>query len=305
MSFSFSKLFGGGKKDHAALAIHDGFLEALYVRQKGKEKELVGVNHVDLEPGIIEKGAIKNESKFQEALETLLMEAEPNPIQLKKLFINIPFEQVYPFVKVFSKHAKEDHMKESMEDLVRTHAPFSLEELEVDYKKQSGDKIVYGALACAKAWRGMVKEACSELGFSDLHFYPEPLAHLGLSKLFISGNFSLLSWHNGQVFASLFYDNLLYDTFPLKADAEDPKTLVDDYQKSNQDFKENFNSEIQDIYLSGFPSDLRKKLMSALSKEGLNPTFLSENDTHVADLVPMDKYSPALVGLAMRSLMKK
>lgn len=305
MSLNPFKLLGG-KKNSAALVIHDDRLEVLQVKGGSGKRELVSVNKEMLEPGIVERGNILNESLFQEALQNLFKNAEPKPVKTKSLYINIPFEQIYPFVKVFSKHSKEEYMQKAILDVIHEQAPFTSDELVCEFKqkKEEGGKINFSATAYTKNWKSTVREACKEIGIDELHFHSEPIAQLGLSKLYIAGCFAMLSWHHGSIYVSLFYDDLLYDCFLLAdADAaENPEKINEELKKAFDEFKQEFGKLLKELYMVRISPALKSAIKRALKSDKVEVAALEENDTHIASLISPNEYSASLIGLAMRIL---
>jgi len=306
---SFLKKIFGFEKEHACLAINDAYLEGLQFKQNGDKTELIGINKVTLEEGVVEHGFIKNESKFQIAVANLFSDAQPQPIKAKHLYINIPFEQIYPFVQTFSTHSKEEHMQNSLMSLVESQAPFRVDELMVDFdKKVSSKRISYCALAYPKNWKRAVHEACTEIGFEEFHFIPESAAQLSLAQSIGTDHYALLSWQEGRVFLSLFFDNLLFDSFALKSSfnqkQKDPAPLIDECKKAFEDFEDNFKETIQQYYFASFPDFLRKPLKNTAENEKWNAVFLKESENNISEIISAEDYSTTLVGLALKLLEK-
>ncbi len=309
MAFSFLKSLFGSEKEHACLVINDAYLEGLQFKQNGGKIELVGINKVALEEGVVEHGAIKNESGFQSAVSQLFSDAQPQPIKAKHLYINIPFEQIYPFVQTFSTHSKEEHMKNSLMSLVESQAPFQEDELMVDFDKtESSKRISYCALVYPKNWKRTVHESCTEMGFEELHFIPESVAQLSLAQPIETDHYALLSWQDGRIFFSLFFDSLLFDSFALKSafdqNHKDPALLVDECKKAIEDFEDSFKKSIQQYYFASFPSSLRAPLQKVADNENWNDVFLKETENQISQIIPEENYSTTLVGMAFRLLKK-
>lgn len=307
MTFSFSKFFGLKKREHSSLLVHDDRLEIAQFRNEGEAPELLGLNRIELKPGVLERGMILKESDFQVALQKLISGAQPSPIESHHLYINVPFLQLHPFMKSFSKHAKEEYMQSALQDLVKSKSPIPLEELELEYALSThANRINYGAIAYPKKWVNAVREACTEIGIHDLHFFPEPLAQLGLSQAYIRGNFALFSWQAGQVYLSLFHDDLLYDCFPFKtqlaADGSTDSKLMQEYQKASRHFEDLFKKPIQSFYLVGFPPEVRSRLSALLNEKKFEFCILQKEDTPLKDAILQQGYSATLYGIAMRAL---
>lgn len=307
MSFSIKKLLGLKSDRHASFVLHDQYLEVAELYKKDEMIELKGLNRIALEEGIVEGGEIKSESRFQDSLEKLLLEAAPESIQTKKLYVSIPYLQIYPFVKTFPKHSKEKNMMRGMEQMIQSEAPFPLEDLQIEYSKNEGKKSInYGAVAYPKIWQKMVLEAFREVGISDLHFFPEPLAQLGLSRGYIKGNFVLFSWDSERVHLSVFYDDLLYDSFEMKTHCTEANPNIDalmsEYSEAKKHFEDKFKASIQEYYLVGFPQNVQSGLSNRLSKEKFEYCTLASEDTDLKDVIRDAGYSPTLYGAAMRAL---
>ena len=301
MSF-ISKIFGSKNKKHASLVINDAYLEVVQLAGGRNNPELIGINRIKLEDGVVVGGEIRQESAFQDALQQLFKEALPNSIQPENLCINIPFEQIYSFVKSFSKHTSEDLMLSEIEGLLKNEAPFNLDELERDYqKKVVENKVYYGVTAYPKRWKKITKEACNELGFNTLHFFTEPEAQLSLANTVPEGDFVLFSWLNGKPYLSVFYHGLLYDSYFMKDFDKSVEVLIKELKKESQNFENKFSEPIKLVYFAGFPQSMRSDLKSLFDSEELLVTYLCEAETFLSSIIPVEEYSTSLVGLAMKA----
>ena len=290
------------------MVINDAYLEAVQFTQSDGRFELVGLNRISLEKGVIERGAIKHETAFQQSVQTLFSEAVPQPIKAKHLYINIPFSQVYPFIKTFPHHSKEEYRKSGLMELVEGEVPFNLDELEVDYdQKENTKEFVYQVCAYSKTWCRAIHEACSEMGFEEFHFIPEPVAQMVLSDESETDHYALFSWQEGSTTLSLFYNGLLYDTFVLKTvlekDSQEANGLLSESQKVFENFEMNMKESVGHCYFAGFPSTTKKVLKDTF-EDHYPTTYLKESEHTLSSIIPVDNYSTTLVGLALNLLKK-
>ncbi len=306
MSF-LKKIFGPKQSNPTSLIIHDHFLEVAQIEVVGSgAPRLLGIHRIELDGGIVQRGEIVRESEFQAALQNLFTGAMPSVIQPDHLFINIPFEQLYSFIKVFPSHTSADHMKIGIKEVVQNQSPFEFGDVEVDYSKRTNKKSVYcGALAYPKRWKHLVTEACSELGFKDLHFVAEPIAQTSYLGPERATNFALISWQETEIVLSLILGGLLYDSYLLRERFEennDGAFIFDAIVQSEKNLKETFKATIDHLIFANFPQHFRKNIQTLAEKTGKKLVYLKEGDSPVASLIDMEQYSTSLVGLANYSL---
>lgn len=292
-----SKIFGSKNKKYTSLVINDRYLEVAQLSGSVNQPTLISINRVALEDGIIKGGEIRQESVFQEILQKLFEEAMPNPIKQENLYINIPFEQIYPFVKSFSKHSSEELIQSGLDEFLKNKVPFNFNDLDRDYERKEDDKRIYSSVvAYPKRSRKIIKEVCNELGFKKLHFFTEPFAQMSISEFNQESNFALFSWLNEKSYLSVFYHGLLYDSYLLNSD-----DLMSEFKKEVQNFDDEFGEFINSIYFVGFPKLKYGDLKKEFDVDGLQITFLRDINLPISDIIPIEKYSFSLIGLVIKS----
>jgi len=305
MSF-LKNIFGPKKTNPTSLVLHDQFLEVAQFEVESAGPKLSGLNRINLDGGIIQRGEIVRESEFQAALQNLFPGAAPNPIRPNHLFVNIPFEQLYSFIRLYPTHTSEDHMKIGVLEMVRNQAPFEFQDVEVDYFRQISKRSIYcGALVYPKQWRHLVAEACTEIGFSDLHFVAEPVAQTSFLKPEFAEHFALISWQEGAIVLSLFVGGLLYDSYVLREKFEtgsDGQFIFSAVETGEQNLKNMFKVELSHLVFSSFPQNVREVIQSLAEKTGKQILYLRQEDSVVTSFINVEQYSTTLVGLANYSL---
>ena len=98
-----------------------------------------------------------------------------------------------------------------------------------------------------KRWKNLIRDACGEMGFKDVHFVPEPLAQINLAETLPEGHFVLFSWQEGGMFLSLFYHGLLYDSFAMKASSDAPEAILKEFRDAQNNFENSLNQKIYGV----------------------------------------------------------
>lgn len=278
MSF-FKKIFGSSDW-RTCLVIQDAYVECAQV----DGTKVVASNRVDLEKGVVENGDIKNTNLFQQALESLFSDIDSST----PLFVSIPSEQVYSFLKVFPSHIKEDYCESGLMEVVQAEAPFPTDELVLDTDRVlAGNQLVCGAVASLKIWRRAVEDVCRSIGFEIEAFVPEPLALAQLVPAEKPLSFALLSGAEGCLTLSLFFGGLLYDSFSTDSGAD----LIKEAQQAFKNFQQHFKEPVHSLYAADVSSDLQKSFEVAFPDYSIDTLQLAEKS--LSDL------SPILAGLVL------
>jgi type IV pilus assembly protein PilM len=121
-----SRIFG--------LDISDYSIEIVLLVKKDKKPQLVALGRKKLEPGIVKDAKILNKEKLKEALLDLISNPNFGKINTKNLVFAIP--EIKSFVHTFEIPAnlKEDEILTLVKSKARETFPFTLEELNFDYK---------------------------------------------------------------------------------------------------------------------------------------------------------------------------
>lgn len=126
-------------KKFIGLDISDHTIEVAELSKSGGKIKIAGLGRVELEPGIVEKGGIKNENKLIQAMAKVFNNALPNRIGDKNIIFGLPESQV--FTHVFTINSQSELIGEqenSMEDLVareaRANIPLEEDEALFSYK---------------------------------------------------------------------------------------------------------------------------------------------------------------------------
>lgn len=300
MSSLLSKIFGSGKKHIASLCINDDCVQIAQISGDLKTPHLLGLNKIVLSKGIVENGEIKLHSEMQNILSELFSCATPQPLSPGKLYIGIPFEQLYPFIRVFPKGAK-DRIKSDMDEAVSSEIPFPLEEVDIIYNtKTEGGKMISSAIAVPKNWEFGIKHVLTESGYIDLEFIPEPNAQLSLSGVSDSGNTILFSFADSRIFVSVFYYGLLYDSYLYKKEGG-AESLFTEYQNINKDFKNCFGTNIENVCFADYPDEITNEIKKTFSKEKVNIVFIRPENKFFSDLLDSG-YSASLAGIVLMAL---
>ncbi len=126
-------------KKSIGIDIADHTVEAVELRKSGGKTRIVSLGRIELEPGIVERGRIKDEAKLSQAMIKVFNNALPNPIVDKNIIFGLPESQI--FIHVFTikdQFVKADNQECSIEELVlkeaRTSIPLKEDETLFSYK---------------------------------------------------------------------------------------------------------------------------------------------------------------------------
>jgi hypothetical protein len=301
MTSFISKIFGSKKRNLSVLAIHDDCLEAMFLTREKNGFKLEGANSIFLGKDVMENGDIKSSSLLHEAIEKLLAESKPEPINTESALVNIPFQRLFSFVKVFPAHLGEEDMKADLACIIDKQAPFEANELIINfYKNTDGVKVAYGAIAYPKNWANTIRGACSETGIKNVDFMPEPMIQsefAGLGK----GNYALFSMDKEKIYLSLFYKGILYDSFALESDTKDAEAIFGEFIKESDRFYLEFNEKIESINSIGATAAVNEPLMKIFEQNNYKYNIFDKNKL-LPDFLMSKDFSTTLVGLAMKAI---
>lgn len=295
--FSFLK-----KTTPAILIFHDHHLTLLQVELDDKGYELIGFNEVELEPGIVQDGKIMSMGQFKDVLVDLFAQAQPHSIKTSELWVNIPFHLLYTFVEDFLHKTKKDSLQKAMLKKVREHSPVPTNELLLSYcSSEKGHKTIFAAYASPKKWQDRLLKACKEVGINTIEYVPEPAAHMALLNEGDEGNFALFSFHEGQIFLSLFYQGLIYDSYFLSnlggSLDEDCTLCFAEFTKAQEDFLNHFNEEIENLYFVGFKKDHQENIQVYFKEKKIPLIFLNGKSSGLNALMPHESHRASLFGM--------
>jgi len=121
-----------GKKK-VGLDIADHTIEVIYLTGNSLHTKILGSARVNLEPGIVEMGRIKDEEKLASYLKLLFSKAKPKAIPTNNIIFGLPDSLTY--IHVFTL---ESHNKKEREDLIKkeieTSIPDSPKDLIYSYR---------------------------------------------------------------------------------------------------------------------------------------------------------------------------
>ncbi|MCH7759366.1 pilus assembly protein PilM [Patescibacteria group bacterium] len=91
-------MFNFFQKKSIGLDIADHSIEVVELIKIGRKIKILSLNRLKLEPGIVEKGRIKNQEKLTKAIKEVFSKAQPYRITAKKLIFSLPESQIYTHV---------------------------------------------------------------------------------------------------------------------------------------------------------------------------------------------------------------
>jgi type IV pilus assembly protein PilM len=104
-------------KKSVGLNIADHTIEVVELEKIGREIKISSLARIILEPGVVERGRIKNEEKLAQAVKDVLVKARPNAIKTSSVIFGLPESQVY--IHVFNIAAAD---KKNIEAAVLSEA---------------------------------------------------------------------------------------------------------------------------------------------------------------------------------------
>ncbi len=128
------------QKKSIGLDIADHTIEAVELVSKAGKTKILNVGRIKLEPGIVERGRIKNQEKLTEAVRQTFLKAEPKRIIAKRLVFGLPESQVY--THVFDLIIKDKSVAETLTSIrdklilkeVQESIPLKKEDILFNYK---------------------------------------------------------------------------------------------------------------------------------------------------------------------------
>jgi len=149
-------MFFGAKKS-VGLDIADHTIEAVEI-QKGRKLRLLKMSRIKLEPGIVERGRIKDKKKLAEAIKKLFKEAKEQPIITKKVIFGLPESQVYIQVLELPKGA-------DIKEEAKKNIPLKEEDLLFSYKNPL---LIAASKEVVLEWQGFFKGLGIEVELFDI-----------------------------------------------------------------------------------------------------------------------------------------
>ena len=285
-------------------------LRLLQFKKKVTGFELMGFNEVFLEPDLVHQGKIADMGAFKTSLHELFEESQPYPVKAGNLYVNIPDNLVYSFVKDFPHHAVHRSICPLMMDSARKHLPVPFEDLHPEFASVTTDhKVSYALYASPKKWRERLSKACKEFGVKSIEFIPESVASVTLAEYEQGEDFALFSGYRGGISLSLFHNGLLYDSyyfgdFENELPADCSADCMSEFERAQADFEETFGRDFDRLIFIGFESAHEKKIGKLFEKRGYDLNFIGSEHSDLNALIPYEKGRTVLFGL-FNYLMKR
>ncbi len=108
---------------------HDGLLQLVEVRAKGKQLELLAFNRLDLPEGVIVDGGIKDEDQLKIGVTHLLQTANPRPVDGGRVVLALPSKHVFTHIFKFPSSFSLKDIRKALVFEVETVIPFSIEDM--------------------------------------------------------------------------------------------------------------------------------------------------------------------------------
>ncbi|MBN2087197.1 hypothetical protein JW758_02515 [Candidatus Peregrinibacteria bacterium] len=310
MTFSFLKLLGlDANKTSSFLIINNNFLIAVQLGNKKGKFVVSGYNEIELDGSVMKEGAIWDTNSFQEVLIKLFKEAKPNSIKTDTIYINIPFEVIYPFLKDFSGNTTEEIAERSIDDIINNNSPIPLSDLSLHTKFHKNHIFTYGVIAVPKHWENQLLEVCKNVGIKNCKFIPEPYIRTTFKTDDDVNDFTLFSFHKDRVFVSIFHNKILYDSYFLMLSLLEGKpncpVCFKEFLTGKDDLKNKFSIDIKDVYFIGFPREFHNHIGAFLDSQDLNCNFIDETQSTFNKLFKTELNRATLIGLLQYVLSKK
>ena len=160
-------------KKAVGLDIADNTIEIAEVKGSGVGVKVLNLSRISLEPGIVERGRIKDEGKLVEAINKVFKEAKPKTITDRKVIFGLPESQVFLHNFILEPHSKKER-RNLIENEIKTSIPIEESDLVYEFRVLRDDKkgvevLVAGASKeVVREWLLFFKKAKIEVEVLDI-----------------------------------------------------------------------------------------------------------------------------------------
>lgn len=124
---------------------HDGLLQLVEVRTKGKQLELLAFNRLEIPEGVLVDGRIKDEDQLKVAVTHLLQTATPHPVDGGRVALVLPSKHVFTHIFKFPSSFNLKDIRKALVFEMDTVIPFAIEDMIWDcYVLQGGGAKLQG-----------------------------------------------------------------------------------------------------------------------------------------------------------------
>jgi hypothetical protein len=277
-------------------------LQLVHCRYENDHYEMVGFNEVFLDKDVFKEGNIIDMEAFKLSLSDLFLNAEPESVKTKKIFINIPNSLLYPFVYDFPHHFKGTVLREMLMDNIAKSSPVPTEELTFSYDmSKKGHVVSCSAYAVLKKWQDRLYAAFKGVGVRSIEFVPEPVVQVSLLNKLVMDDFALFSHFRGQISISVFHNGLLYDSYSLGNFVEDLSMncpgCLREFEKTTKEMEVKFGSKLRKIYFAGFSKEQCRFIEGRFEKRDESIDFVDCRDSVLNKILPYANDKLILFGL--------
>ncbi len=139
------------KQTAFALDISDSSIEALELKKTAGKIKLAAYGRIELEPGIVQDGIVKNEVKLAEHVLHVMKSAEPSPITSRHVIVSLPESRTLTHVFQFPKELSPEKIADAISYEAEKIIPFTRDEVYFDFQIIKADdeqqEIFYAATA--------------------------------------------------------------------------------------------------------------------------------------------------------------
>lgn len=265
------------KEKIIGLDISDHTIEAAELVSRHGRIDVTAISRVQLEPGVIEHGRIKNVDKLSQAITLLFSQAKPNSFSSKNINFALPNSQLFSHVfhlknNLDSLRFSEEEMEGAVLEEARTNIPVEEKDLIFSYKilSQKKDELEIFLIAADKQvvmeWKNFFKNQKLDIDYFDAetlatfrgifnNIPPNPVCLVDMGEM--NTNVSIFDGHGLRysrlinVAGKTFSDKLAQE---LKIDFEQAEAI-----KINQGL-EGKNLVILNDSLKNIASDIKESL---------------------------------------------
>jgi len=119
--------------------VTDNLIKAVQTEKRIGKPKILRLSQITLNPGIVEKGRIKDEEGLMEAFKKLFLEAKPSPITEKKIVFSLAVSQLYTHTFKLPPHKKKERNSLISKE-VEANIPLEKDDLVFSYKIVGKDK---------------------------------------------------------------------------------------------------------------------------------------------------------------------
>lgn len=156
-----------GGKSQLGISVSDRSIEVVEVAD-GKGLVLTAASRVELEAGVVERGAVVDEQRFVAALKQALQAASPKPFSTKRAVLAMPDAVSFLYVFRFPPTVTREELKTAIRFQAEEVIPLSLAETVADFMVTAHDQAAHIDVVYAAVDRAVLQTYIQALKLAEL-----------------------------------------------------------------------------------------------------------------------------------------